>query len=352
MGTETKKTRFSGKMPAACLIGAGLLALALGAWLFLSTEGRGYTVTTFSMGSYVQQTVYGRNREEGARRAAEAAAQLDSLISWRKDGSDIARLNGAAGSGAVEIDSKTEQILSSALAVCEKSGGAFDITIAPVSRLWDFDGSPRLPDDAAIQESLKNVDYTALSVPGDGTASLLTRGAALDLGAVGKGAACDAAIAAYQAAGVNRAIVSVGGSVGVYGKKPFGSPWTVAVRDPSGEGSLGTLALGNGFVSTSGSYEKCFSVGGTTYHHLLDPSTGCPAKSGLCSVTVWSGSGALSDALSTACFVLGLEKSPSLLESFGAGAVFVTEHNQVFLTENLKQSFTLSAGKYTLEELP
>lgn len=334
-----------------CLMAAGVLALAAGISIFCLTGDSGYTVTTFSMGSYVQQTVYGGNREEGAKLAANAVAELEDLISWRKGESDVARINEEAGSEFVSLDPRTEQVLSVCLDVCRESGGAFDITIAPVSRLWNFDENPHLPDSAMIEKFVKMVDYSALSLPGDGTAALRLHDTALDLGAVGKGAACDAAVEAYAESGVDRAIVAVGGSVGVYGEKPFGKAWTIAVRNPVGEGSLGQLAIREGFVSTSGSYEKCFTEDGKTYHHLLDPSTGYPAESGLVSVTVKSESGALSDALSTACFVLGLEKSLPLLEKFSAGAVFITTENQIYVTENLRGEFTLTSGDYTLEEL-
>ena len=157
------------------------------------------------------------------------------------------------------------------------------------------------------------MDCTQLSLKEDGTAALQSHSAALDLGSVGKGAACDAAVAAYKEAGVDRAVVAVGGSVGVWGEKPFGQLWNIAVRDPDSEGSLGTLSVPSGFLSTSGSYEKQFEEDGVTYHHILDPKTGYPAESGLVGVTIWSDSGVLSDALSTACFVLGMEESLPLL---------------------------------------
>ncbi len=330
----------------------GAALLALGAAVFFFAEDPGYTVTTYSMGSYVKQTVYGKKREEAARQAAGAVSQLDGLLSWRIEGSDAANINRQAGKGFAEIDPRTEELLLKLLPVCEASGGAFDVTIAPVSRLWDFDGDPHLPDSDLIEKQKEKVDCGALSVPGDGTAALAGRDMAVDLGAVGKGAACDQAVAAYEESGADRAIVAVGGSVGVYGAKPFGRPWNIAVRDPAGDGSLGTLALESGFVSTSGSYEKCFTEDGVTYHHLLDPSTGYPAESGLLSVTVWSGSGAMSDALSTACFVLGLEKSRPLLERFDAQAVFVTEDGRVLTTPGLADRFALTAEGYALEALP
>lgn len=328
------------------VVGLGLLGTAI--WFNLGAGGNGYILTTYSMGSYVQQTVYGSGREEAAQAASTAVAELEDLISWRVEGSDIARLNQEAGTGFLQIDPQTWDILHTAQEVCQASGGAFDITIAPISWLWDFDEDPHLPQQSTIESLLPAVDYTQLSLKEDGTAALQSHSAALDLGSVGKGAACDAAVAAYKEAGVDRAVVAVGGSVGVWGEKPFGQLWNIAVRDPDSEGSLGTLSVPSGFLSTSGSYEKQFEEDGVTYHHILDPKTGYPAESGLVGVTIWSDSGVLSDALSTACFVLGMEESLPLLEQFGCGAVFITEDHQIYVTENLADAFRLDSDNYTL----
>ena len=337
---------------ARCLT-LGMLALAallLGAalWLNLAPGGQGTTLTTYAMGSVVQQTVYGKNREEAAQAAASAVSQLEGLLSWRVEGSDIDRLNQAAGGDYLSIDPQTWDVLATCLQVSELSGGAFDATIAPLSRLWNFDEDPRLPSPEAIASFLPAVGFRQLTLLEDGTAALRSSTAALDLGAVGKGAACDAAVDAYRQAGAERAVVAVGGSVGLYGEKPGNEPWRVALRNPETQGSLGELALEGGFVSTSGSYEKCFEEDGVTYHHLLDPRTGYPAESGLLSVTVWSDSGALSDALSTACFVLGMEESLPLLEEFGSQAVFITQDHTLYLTQGMEGRFTLTGEGYTL----
>ena len=230
------------------VVGLGLLGTAI--WFNLGAGGSGYTLTTYSMGSYVQQTVYGSGREEAAQAASTAVAELEGLISWRVEGSDIARLNQAAGTDFLQIAPQTWDILHTAQEVCQASGGAFDITIAPISWLWDFDEDPHLPQQSTIESLLPAVDYTQLSLKEDGTAALRSHSAALDLGSVGKGAACDAAVAAYKEAGVDRAVVAVGGSVGVWGEKPFGQLWNIAVRDPDSEGSLGTLSVPSGFLST------------------------------------------------------------------------------------------------------
>ena len=118
----------------------------------------------------------------------------------------------------------------------------------------------------------------------------------------------------------------------------------VGIRNPRGEANdyMGILSLKDCCISTSGDYEKVLTVNGKKYHHILNPKTGYPAESGLMSVTIVCDSGLLSDALSTACFVMGYEKSLPLLKEFDAEAVFITHDNYVFVTNGLKDKFQLS----------
>ena len=332
-----------------------LIAAALAA-VFLPTgkSQQPFTSTEYAMGTYVQQTVYGKQAQDAAQAASKAVRTLESRISWRIDSSDVARLNAAAGTDWIDIEPDTAALLRDALDVAERSNGAFDPTVLPVSSLWDFGGdNQHLPGGEEIQKYLPYVGYHNLRVDADAaSASLKIHGAALDLGGIGKGAACGEAVQAYQDAGAQAGIIAVGGSIGVYGEKPDGSLWRLAVRDPdSGEenaAELGTLDVAFGFVSTSGSYEKTFTEGGRAYHHLLDPKTGYPAESGLVSVTVVSDSGALSDALATAAFVLGKEQGMALLEEYGAGGILIDQEHRVTVSDSLKDAFRLTADAYTL----
>ena len=231
-------------------------------WNRWKAEQQPFTSTEFAMGSYVQQTVYGDRREEAASEAANAVQRLENQISWRIEGSDIARLNEAAGTDWIAIDPQTAELLAQALDVAERSNGAYDPTILPVSSLWDFGGeNQHLPEAEQIEEYRSCVGYQNLRVDEQASeASLKIHGAAIDLGGIGKGAACDAAVQMYQESGAEAGIVAVGGSIGLYGEKPDGSLWRLGVRDPnSGDDraeAMGLLDLASGFVSTSGSYEK------------------------------------------------------------------------------------------------
>jgi Membrane-associated lipoprotein involved in thiamine biosynthesis len=323
-------------------------------WAAFGQRALSYECTNYGMGTYIQQTVYGAKREDAAKAAAKSIGDLENLISWRIDGSDIDRLNQAAGSDWITLDPKTIGILDTSLDVAKKSGGAFEPTILPISSLWDFGGeNQHVPSDAEIKKFLQYVDYQNLRIDKtNSTASLKNHYMAVDLGGIGKGAACDEAIAAYKAAGADSAIIAVGGSVGVYGAKINHSSWRIAVRDPANSetnaASMGEIALDSGFVSTSGTYEKQFTQNGVTYHHLLNPKTGYPENNGLVSVTVVCGNGALSDALSTACFILGKDKGMELLSEYKANGIFIDQNNRVYVTENLKSKFKITSEHYTM----
>ncbi len=173
----------------------------------------------------------------------------------------------------------------------------------------------------------------------------------IDLGAVGKGIACDVAQNYLKKQKeVSGAVIAVGGSILLYGTKTDGTNWNVAVQNPRGQDgeAMGVLSLsGTTNVSTSGDYEKYFMQDGKRYHHILDPSTGYPAESGLISVTVVSDNGLLSDGLSTACFVLGKEKGQKLLKTYGAEGIFIDQNKKVTVTKGLKDKFTILDEEYS-----
>ena len=330
-----------------------IIAILLFLWIRFGQKAQSYECTNFAMGTYVQQTVYGKNREAAAKEAAKQIGTLENLISWRIEDSDITKLNNASGIDWVKLDPKTIALLQKSLDVAKKSDGAFDPTVLPITSLWNFDGEkPQLPSKTDINKFVQYVDYNNLRVnTTDSTASLKLHYMAADLGAIGKGAACDEVVAAYKKAGADCGIVAVGGSVGVFGTKSDRSPWHIAVRDPATTDekseSMGTIDLTSGFISTSGPYEKNFTQNDVLYHHLLNPKTGYPENNGLISVTVVCDNGALSDALSTACFVLGKDKGMALLNEYGACGVFIDNKSKVYVTENLKNEFKIATTRYT-----
>lgn len=278
------------------------------------------TKNSVAMGTIVTVKVYGEKAAAHTDSISKMVSSVENVISRKIETSPVSVLN-KTGKTDNEMVSA---LLETCLGVSEDSGGVFDVSIGEVSSLWDFDSEKNIvPEEKDIKAALKTVDYTKIKL--DGSSVSIADNQQIDLGAVGKGYACDVIKAYLKEAGVDGAVVSVGGSILAYGKRnDNGDKWRIAVRDPDNEsGYIGTVLLDEGFVSTSGDYEKYFEKDGKRYHHILNAKTGYPAESDLRSVTVVCDSGALSDALSTACFILGEEKSQSLLAKYGASAVFI-----------------------------
>ncbi|MDO4731580.1 MAG: FAD:protein FMN transferase, partial [Clostridia bacterium] len=177
----------------------------------------------------------------------------------------------------------------------------------------------------------------------------------LDLGAVGKGYGCDKAIEIYSQNNVDDAVISVGGTIGLYSAEDK-KEWTVAIKDPfeamkGNYSTIGNIRLNKGYIATSGLYEKYFNEDDTIYHHILDPDTGYPVENELMSVTVVSQTGVLSEILSTACFVMGVENSKEVLKQYNAQAVFVLKDKNIYVTDGIFDNFEPAAHQYSIKKL-
>lgn len=318
-----------------------------------SAEGS-YDDTSFAMGTVVNQTVYSDDKEITSEVIKILTDVEKEYISWREENSDIGKINeNTAGGNAIGVSEETVDYIEKALAIASDSDGAFDPTIGKLSRLWDFEsGAAEVPDKSEIQKLMEGTGYENITASDDKVT--MSNDASIDLGAMGKGIGADE-IQAYldERSDVKGFLINIGGSsILTYGEKDSGEPWKVAVLDPrSEEGYLGSITLDDTYhVSTSGDYEKYFEVDGKRYHHILDPSTGYPAESGLISVTIVADNGATCDALSTASFVLGRQKAEKLLEKYKADAIFVDEEKNVYITDGLKERFELMAEGYLLSE--
>lgn len=298
----------------------------------------------FAMNTFVSAKVKGFAAKDAAGGISTLVRELDSKqLSRYTSGSEISRINSEA---ETVLSDEMRDYITELLEVDKMSGGKFDIALGAVSDLWSFNDSPRVPSTEELTEALSRSGSDKLSLSGN----TLTRadGCIIDLGSAGKGIALDKVKSYLSDKKISSAVVSVGGSVLLYGKGSF----NVGVRDPWGEAgrSVMTVKLGAGCVSTSGSYERCFEQGGKRYHHILDPDTGLPVENGLVSVTVISDSGLLSDALSTACFVLGAEGGAKLAAKYGCEAIFITEDKKVICTDGIKPNVTVHADGYTVVE--
>jgi thiamine biosynthesis lipoprotein len=314
-----------------------------------------YTDTDFAMDTVVSQTLYTTGDDINSKLTSVLTDVETNLLSWTNEDSQIYKVNASDGKDT-EISGELSGYLERILKISRDSDGAFDPTIGKLIRLWDIGGEDqRIPGEDEIRNVLKDSGYEKVSLAGNNIS--MDEGCSLDLGAAGKGIGCDSVLEYLESQkDVTAALMNLGGSsVMTYGSKPDGSSWNVAVTDPRAENDdeyLGVVALnGTEFLSTSGDYEKYFIEDGVRYHHIMDPSTGYPAKSGVTGVTVVCDTGLEADALSTACFVLGVEKGSELLKKYSADGLFVDEDHHVYLTDGMKERFSLLQDIYSVEDI-
>ena len=262
--------------------------------------------------------------------ALQECSRYEQLLSRTVEGSDVWRINHAEGE-PVEVSDDTISILRCAKKISDLSSGSFDVTIAPVSTIWDFtSGEAVLPDAEVIAKAAELVDYTKLGM--EGNTVTLPAGMMIDLGGIAKGYIADRIKTYLEERGVKHAILSFGGNVVAIGAKPDGNAWKVGIQDIDGKTGDYMLVAQNtgGSNVTSGIYERGFDLDGIRYHHLLSAETGWPVQNELASVTIFSDSSMEGDALSTAAFVLGTEEGLKLIESLeGIEAIFIARDRTV-----------------------
>lgn len=295
--------------------------------------------TFFAMDTVMDFTIYG---ESGLIDQSESLiASLESLVSVTDANSELYAIN-QTGSGT--LTGKASSLMEQALEICRRTDGALDLSIYPIVRAWGFTtGSYQVPDEAEIQALLPLVDYRKIQYDAATGTVTLPEGMEIDLGSVAKGYAGQLAAQMLREHGVQSALLNLGGNVQTVGAKPDGSPWQIGIKDPQGEDAMMVLSVEDQAVVTSGGYERYFEQDGQTYWHIMDPSTGHPADSGLISLTIVGDEGVVCDGLSTALFVMGLEKAADLWAQSGDfEAVFVTASGEVYITEGLRDRFALT----------
>ena len=296
-----------------------------------------------AMGSELRLTAW--TADEAAALAAFDAVfaefeRLDALMSIWRPGSDVLRLNAAAGDRPVALQPDVIEVLTIARQVSEWTDGTFAVTFGALSDLWRFDHDQdnTIPDPAIVRQRLPLADYRGLEIDARaGTAFLRRKGMRVHLGGIGKGYAVDRAVALFRSRGLKDFMIQAGGDLYVAGVKD-GRPWRLGIRDPRGpaDRSFAQLDLSDGTFSTSGDYERFFMKDGRRYHHILDLRVGEPAR--LCrSVTLVTDRAVLADALAKGVFILGPEKGMALIEKLpGVEGVIVSATNDVLVSSGLK----------------
>ncbi len=338
MDNQNKKLRRLLSYAIVILTVAVLLAVP-----FYMKRGReSVTYTKMLMGTVVQITLIegdAKRFDIAAEKAFDEIKRLEALFSSYMPDSDVSRISRAAGDGPVIVSPEVITVLKSAVKASTLSSGAFDPTIGALGKAWGYSGEMRhVPTKEEVNRVLPLVDYRGIIIDGPSMkAGLREKGMVLNLGGIAKGYIAGRAVEALQREGVERGIIHAGGDMVVFQKKgPGQRAFKIGVQHPREKGLLGEAELYNGAVSTSGDYERYFVKDGVRYHHILDPSTGFPAYR--CrSVTIIAEDPTMSDALSTAVFVLGPEKGMALIEGIeGVEGVIVDFNGKVTSSKGFK----------------
>ena len=321
------------------------------------------TAQIFAMDTVMEVAAYGEHAEQAVKSTEKRIEELENRLSRTKADSLVSGLNRDGSIRHLTYD--YWNLIARAKEYRDATNGAFDITIAPIMDAWGFTGDQfRVPEQSELNELLKHVNSDEIQVQEEPSYSVtLGEGQAIDLGGIAKGYTSDLVEQTFRANGIESGKISLGVNVFVLGGKPDGSDWRVGIKDPRNESGLAAiLSLRDAYAITSGGYERYFEENGKTYHHIIDPSTGYPADSGLLSVTVvaadngpdWAGAGngAMCDAFSTALFVMGEEQALDFWRNGGYDfdLVLVTEDGRVVITAGLADRFEeVKDSGYTYE---
>lgn len=331
-----------------CALFLAVLLLSLS--LTGCTASTEQTMSFSAMDTVITVKLYGMDFESANTAFSECRnilTELEALWSATIPNSDFCRINEAAA-GEILLDFRTIALLRLASEVQTETDGAFDISLAAVSALWKrCETENRLPAAEELTE--------LLSHSGNGTWELSDRGIVktdpslcLDAGGIGKGAAADALLAYLKTTSATGGMISFGSNVVCFGQKTNGSAFRIAVKDPKDPGSYaGIVTLSaDTSLSVSGDYERYVEIDGTRYHHILDPMTGYSCNSGLSSVAILCESGALADALSTACMVLGYDAAMELQHSqtYRFEAIFLFSDGSVRITDGLRECWSATGS--------
>lgn len=247
-----------------------------------------------------------RSESDIAKDIQDIFNEYQSALDCNNEDSEVCRLNQSGSIAASDILSET---IGSVLSLNSEYGSLTDITVGRLTTLWNVTGeNPAVPEENGIKAALETVGTDNISV--NGSEITLKNNAALDFGAVGKGAALDACLDYLDENACKKTYISTGSSLLLYGNGSF----DVSITDPDG-GILASVKTEQCFLSTSGGYERYFEADGKTYCHIIDPRTGYPTETDLTTVTVFSDSAIESDFLSTMIFLDGSENIEKYLHS-------------------------------------
>ncbi len=299
--------------------------------------------TVLAMDAAVNARVWGCSPEK----VTEEIVRLDGMLDCHKAESEISQLN---SKGSLRLSDETAELISQSLELTGRFGQA-DISIGAVTALWNVTGeSPKVPVDSDIEKAKDTCGYEKIKLSGN--ECTLEKGAQIDLGCAAKGYALDRARGVLEKEKAECAMVTMGSSTLLYGKKPDGSDFKIAVTDPWEKNrQIMRFTCGEGFVSTSGGYERFFEAQGQRYIHIFDKLTGRPSQSDLVSVTVICKNGLMSDQLSTAIFVAGTKGLGEFLNSGEFAVIAIDSDRNIYASDSIKDKITLENDSCSFKQL-
>jgi len=294
------------------------------------------------MGSRFDISVVAENEKLGndyITLAIEEIKRIEKLISSWDENSQTSLINKNAGIKPVTVDDELYQLIQRALKISKLTNGAFDISYASMDKVWNFDGSMKeMPSEIAIRESVSKVGYGNIILDeANKTVYLKLKGMKIGFGAIGKGYAADKAKELLLQKGVTSGIINASGDLNAWGKQPDGKDWMVAIVNPlNKEKVFSWMPIHNSAVVTSGNYEKYVKLNGRLYSHIIDPRTGYPST-GILSVSIFTKSAELADALATSVFVMGVETGLDFINQLkNVECIIVDGENKVIASKNIE----------------
>jgi len=279
-----------------------VIVFSIGGYRYFS---QGYNLNIYALDTVIGIRVYGPGAQNAVEKAAQRIYELDAVFNRHNPQSEVSHINQNASAASVKVSDEVYGVLETALDISRNTGGAFDITIGPLSSLWNIGNATAPPSDDEINHLLPLVGYQNIHLK-DGTVFFSQPEMQIDLGGIAKGYIGDQTAELLRELGIQSAVLDLGGNVVTIGGKQDDQPFSVAIKNPlDGSGPLKIVQSVDTNIVTSGGYERFFVHNGTTYHHILDPATGRPSNSDYASVTVIGRNGIVCDALSTAIFVRG-----------------------------------------------
>lgn len=324
--------------------GKMLLFIAVMAVLVLSGCNRKIepiSKSGFLLNTYVTVTIYDKDDPKILEGCLELCRSYENMLSKTLEGSEVYKLNHRPlDQQTMTVSDDLKNLIIRAEYLSKLSNGGFDITIEPLSSLWNFTSeNPVIPSEEEIKKDITKVDYRNLKLE-ENNLTFLSPDTTLDFGAIAKGYIADRLKDYLLEQGVKSAIINLGGNVLCVGEKPDGTPFKVGLQKPFADRNetIETLNIKDMSVVSSGVYERHFIKDGVNYHHLLDPKTGYPFHNGLVSVTIITKISGDADGLTTASFSQGLEGGLKLINSLdGVYGIFITNDYEVYYSNGAKE---------------